>query len=344
MRWKSSSTSGWVCGEGMEVKRWLRIFALPGLAAAAAGGFLARRLRRGAAARAAPAEDADSTAENIEPTAGDAEAGGGIPVPPLALRRIVGPTDPADFDNPSGEPIWGDLALGPLAAGQAYRRIFDFGCGCGRNARQLMLQAAPPERYVGIDIHRGMIGWCRAHLAPRATGFEFHHHDVWNRTYAPENSRNEHLPLTPYGKDFTLVNAHSVFTHLLEHQTRFYLRECRDLLGKGGLLRTTWFFFHRDWFPVLAPHQHCLYVNEIDPTQAVYYDWDFFLELLRELGLKIVDVVWTKKAGYQSALYLAAGDAFEDLAPELTPPPVILGFGPSTPRDDDTPPSPGGNR
>lgn len=254
-----------------------------------------------------------------------------LPFPPLKLRRLVGPTDEADYDNPDGAPIWGQLTLGPLAPEEAYRRVFDFGCGCGRNARQLLLQARPPERYVGIDVNREMIRWCREHLRRAGCDVRFDHHDVYNVTYAPENSRAETLAIRHYGSDFTLLNAHSVFTHLYERQTEFYLAECRAMLAERGLLRTTWFFFDRAWFPVLAPHQHTLFVNDHDPTQAVYYDWGYFLALVARLELKIVHVNWTAKPGYQNEIYLARGDGFEDLTPGLEPPGTVLGFGASAP-------------
>jgi SAM-dependent methyltransferase len=255
-----------------------------------------------------------------------------LPVPPLELRRLVGPTDPRDFDNPDGRLIWGDLAYGPLKPGEAYRHVFDFGCGCGRNARQLLLQHQPPERYVGVDISRQMINWCKKNLS--RSGVEFFHHDVWspNPLYAPDNSRNEYLPLRHHGADFMLINAHSVFTHLLERQARFYLKELGFMLAENGLFRTTWFLFNRAWFPILNPDQHCLYVNTEDPTQAVYYDWGFFKNLVKEAGLRIIDATWTKISGHQSVVMLARGEAFEDKTDTIEPPDTILGFGYSTPR------------
>ncbi len=41
-----------------------------------------------------------------------------LPFPPLEYRQIVGPTDKAVFDNPSGDPVWGDLAIGPSHPGR----------------------------------------------------------------------------------------------------------------------------------------------------------------------------------------------------------------------------------
>jgi SAM-dependent methyltransferase len=257
-----------------------------------------------------------------------------LPIPPIEIRRLAGPTDPRDFDNPDGRLLWGDLVYGPLKPGEAYQHIFDFGCGCGRNARQFLLQHQPPIRYVGIDISRAMIEWCQKNL--RRPGVQFFHHDVWspNPAYAPDNSPNEYLPLRHCGEDFTLINAHSVFTHLLERQTRFYLKELRSMLAENGLFRTTWFFFNKAWFPVLNPDQHCLYVNGSDPTQAVYYDWDFFKSLCQEIGLKIIDASWTRINGYQSVILLARGEAFEDKSETIKPPETILGFGSSAPPSD----------
>ena len=73
---------------------------------------------------------------------------GDLPIPPLELRELVGPTDPALFDNPDG-----NLVV-PGLAPEAFSSVLDFGCGCGRLARQLIQQHPQPEIYLGIDLHR----------------------------------------------------------------------------------------------------------------------------------------------------------------------------------------------
>lgn len=255
-----------------------------------------------------------------------------LPIPPKQFRQMVGPVEEHYFDNPSGELIWGDLSFDPLKAGEAYQRVLDFGCGCGRDARRLMLQETPPEDYVGIDINKELINWCDKNLSNSKTRFYFH--DVWARTAAPNNSRNSKLPIRQHGDDFTVINAHSVFTHLYSHQTEFYLSEFGEMLSQKGIIRSTWFLFNRDWFPVLNEQQHCIYVNELDPTHAVYYDWGYLVRLFAELEYRIVGVNWTKKPGFQSVIYLAKDPAFEDLIGSIRPPDSILGFGKSTPRVD----------
>ncbi|HZO07354.1 MAG TPA: class I SAM-dependent methyltransferase, partial [Solirubrobacterales bacterium] len=102
-----------------------------------------------------------------------------LPIPPLEMREAVGPTDPAAFDNPGGAPVFPDLPE------SAYRSVLDFGCGCGRLARQLIQQQPQPQRYLGIDLHPVMVEWCAANLAPAAPQFEFRHHDVHYPTWNP---------------------------------------------------------------------------------------------------------------------------------------------------------------
>ena len=87
-----------------------------------------------------------------------------LPVPPPEMRALTGLTDEAFYDNPGGGLVLPEIESDPAA----YDRILDLGCGCGRVARQLIQQHPRPSRYVGIDLHRGMVGWCQAQLAPAA--------------------------------------------------------------------------------------------------------------------------------------------------------------------------------
>src|SRR5688572_23335866 len=67
-----------------------------------------------------------------------------LPIPPLAMRELVGRPDPVAFDNPTGALVFPDLMRelverpdpavfdnpsGGLDSG-AYASVFDFGCGC----------------------------------------------------------------------------------------------------------------------------------------------------------------------------------------------------------------------
>ncbi len=218
-----------------------------------------------------------------------------IPVPPLELRKLVGPTDTEAYDNPSGKPIYTEFRL----SHDAYDSVFDFGCGCGRLARRLLQQNPRPGRYVGIDVHRDMIDWCTKHLTPIDPNFQFLHHDVYSPEYAPGNSLRLAEPFpVPDGK-FSLVIAHSVFTHLFRRQTEYYLREVTRILKPHGVAFTSWFFFDKNSFPFLREGPFCLFASETNPLMAVIYDRNWFIETIRLSGLCVRNTKLPILAGHQ---------------------------------------------
>jgi SAM-dependent methyltransferase len=235
-----------------------------------------------------------------------------IPFPPLEFRKNVGPVDLAFFDNPSGELVF------PEIPPESYARVFDFGCGCGRIARQLLQQRVRPERYVGIDIHRAMVEWNRSNLSSVDPRFQFLVHDVFNLGLAPDNSRQDFAPFPVGDEEFTLVNAHSVFTHILQPAAVSYLHEVRRILAPDGIARTTWFFFDKRGFPWMEQDQVCLFVNEIDPTNAVIYDRNWFMETIAALGLTVVQVLPPALPGHQWTVFLKKGATEEGVGDLLT--------------------------
>lgn len=222
-----------------------------------------------------------------------------IPIPPLTLRAWVGPTDAADFDNPSGTPIYAQFAF-PL---ETYDAVFDFGCGCGRLARPLLQQIPRPRRYVGIDVHRAPIEWCRANLSAIDPNFQFLHHDVFSPSSGPDNTLRLALPFPASDATFSLVIAHSVFTHLTKSQAEFYLSETARILTREGVAFTTWFFFDRASFPFL-PEVYCLYTSEADFAQAVLFDREWFIATVRNLGLGVLMTRPPAIAGHQWTVIL----------------------------------------
>src|SRR3954470_8669207 len=207
-----------------------------------------------------------------------------LPLPPLEMRELVGPTDEAAFGHPSG-----DLAFPYLPRG-AYRHVFDFGCGCGRVARQLMQQRFTPEKYIGIDAHRGMIKWCQENLKPHAPNFEFVHHDVFNGYFNPRQSPDV-KPFPVPDRWATLVNAYSVFTHLTQREAEFYLDEVRRILAPDGVFHSTWFLFDKREFPMLQRNASGLYVSYEQPSAAVLFDRAWLQDWASQAGLVITYVI-----------------------------------------------------
>jgi len=246
----------------------------------------------------------------------------GPPLPPHELRVLVGTTDEAHYDNPTGEPLWG-------LPREAFDLVLDWGCGCGRLARKLLLQREPPRRYLGVDLHRGMVRWCSEHLAPLAPGFEFVHQDVRNVGLNPRGGAST-LPLPVADRVVSLFIGVSVFTHVLESAAAFYLGEVARVLRPGGVAMTTWFLFDKVDFPMMQESQNALFVNDVDPTNAVIYDRGWLRRTSAEKGLAIWRVEQPDVRGFQWRVWLApAGERpqvalpADAAAPGLRPSPLL---------------------
>jgi SAM-dependent methyltransferase len=222
-----------------------------------------------------------------------------IAFPPIEYRRMVGPTQLEAFDNPTAEPIYPELPQ------EVYDAVFDFGCGCGRLARRLLQQKPRPRRYVGTDLHRGMIEWCIENLSPIDPNFQFFHHDVYSpQRQARDNSYQLAAPFPGKDEEFSLVIAHSVFTHLYQQQAEYYLYEVARILRPRGVAFTSWFFFDKESFPFLREGPFCLHAGEEDPLLAVIYDRKWFIDTVRRFGLGVRFTVPPLVAGHQWQVFL----------------------------------------
>ena len=224
-----------------------------------------------------------------------------LPMPPVALRRSVGVEDPVHFENPHGI-----LAFSDHVPAEKYRRVFDFGCGCGRVARQMLLQTSNiPERYLGVDLFQPSIDWCNDNLTPANANFEFKHVDVYNAQLNPTGIQQAPLPTE---EKFSLINAHSVFTHIIEDNLKFYFGECVRVTEPDAIMRATWFLFDKRYFPMMQDFQNCLYINSDDCTNATIYDLNFVQNLYRQFGLRIIDVRRPGIRGHQWIIYSSKSD------------------------------------
>lgn len=221
-----------------------------------------------------------------------------LPYPPLEMRELVGQTDLRAYDNPSGALVY------PYIPAEQYDSVFDFGCGCGRVARQLLLQSVRPTRYVGVDLHKGMVEWCQRNLADGSGRFEFLHHDVFNIRFNPEGVQPPVMVFPVGDGEFTMVHALSVFTHLTQMQTEHYLREVARVLRSDGVFFSSWFFFDRSTVPFLPETHNALYVDYVDPTAAVLYDRSWVEHLASQLGMVISYVEAPKVRGHQWTLLM----------------------------------------
>jgi SAM-dependent methyltransferase len=239
-----------------------------------------------------------------------------LPIPSLPMREAVGPTDAAAFDNPSGRPIFPDVPL------EAYDSVFDFGCGCGRLARQLIQQTPRPRSYLGVDLHLPLVEWAQDNLAPRAGGFAFAHHDVRYDPWNPGDDKPDVAPFPAAEGSHSLVIAFSVFTHLIEAHAEHYLREVARILKPGGVFYSTWFLFDKQLFPMMQDFQNALYINDLNPANAVIFDQGWLVSMAAANGLAITAVEQPEVRGFHWYLTMQhAGEGTEavELPPDEAP-------------------------
>jgi SAM-dependent methyltransferase len=216
-----------------------------------------------------------------------------LPFPPLEMRELIGTADLAAFDNPAGSLVYDYIDS------NLYEKVFDFGCGCGRVARQLLQQRPAPKMYVGIDLHAGMIRWCQRNLQPVAPHFSFLHHDVFDVMFNPIPGSPSVAPFPVGDSQFTLVNAHSVFTHLTEEQAPYYLRECVRILTSDGVLHASWFLFDKQDHPMMHEHHNALYLSYQHPGAAVLFDKQWVKDTAHAAGLRICAIIPPWVRGHQ---------------------------------------------
>jgi SAM-dependent methyltransferase len=220
-----------------------------------------------------------------------------LPLPPIEFRHLVGPTAPEEFDSPLARRLFDDLPA------SFYDRVFDYGCGCGRLARQLLLHGPRPRQYTGIDPHKGMVEWCRAHISERAPEFTFLHHDVFQEFMNPGGAFDP-VPLPAVDGSVSLFLAWSVFTHLLQPDAEFALAELARILRPDGLAVTTWFLFDKTDFPMMQPFQNALYISDFDPTNAVIFDRAWLSRALAAAELSTVSMTPPTVRGHQWIVYV----------------------------------------
>ena len=148
-------------------------------------------------------------------------------------------------------------------------------------------------RYVGFDVDRDAIRWCRKVFRSDAR-FRFEIAQMSSPDNGGVARRRYEFPVPTRGADFIL--AKSVFTHLLEPTARSYLQETRRALAPGRKALVTAFLFargsrtDRGASPIFAFGDDRGLVRwrwKARPESAVAYEREHFLGLVSEAGLRV---------------------------------------------------------
>jgi SAM-dependent methyltransferase len=193
-----------------------------------------------------------------------------IPLPPESLMWSVGAASVENF-LVLGD-AWAQLVSHYVPENAA---ILDIGCGCGRAAR-VLVNNRWIRKYVGFDVIRENVDWCRRYIASRwPAETEFHWFDLYSREYNPNATlRAQELQFPCDDKEIDVVFAASLFTHLLEPDAVHYLAEIGRVLSPRG---TALLSMHDN---IVPGERFCGTETRIDIDPA------YFVELAARAGLR----------------------------------------------------------
>jgi SAM-dependent methyltransferase len=177
--------------------------------------------------------------------------------------------------------------------------VVELGCGCGRIARPLRDPLWDPwfeGTYVGVDIDREMIEYCRSNFPGDRFRFILSPHR--SLTYAHGNlhgaqdTPSKSVIADEQSKDF--VYSLSLYSHLLETELIEYMQESYRVLRTNGTMFMTffciehverggrWTFSHRRGNAYIESTRY--------PEAAVAYHETFVIDLAKECGFREITV------------------------------------------------------
>ncbi len=246
-------------------------------------------------------------------------------LPPVWLRDV----GPSNFEATGQEFLRYFIELAGL---KPVERVLDIGCGSGRMALPLTGYFTRAGSYVGLDVTRSSIVWCRQQITSRFSNFQFLHSDLYNLRYNPQGrleAKDYVFPLSSASFDFIFLT--SVFTHLLPEDTAQYLREIARLLQPDGRCLATFFLLNEaqeafakqglnDINFQYGPGPHRLRDKAI-PESAVAYQETYLSKLLDTCGLTPVLPIyygqWSGRSdglSYQDILLLKRRNDLTDVS------------------------------
>lgn len=157
----------------------------------------------------------------------------GLPLPPAFLRVLVAGSPDAhwflEIGKRGANSIENVLAKNDVDV-KKFKRILDFGCGCGRVIRHFKYLADRGLEIIGCDYNRKLIDWNNQNLR-----------------FASFTNNQLNPPATFADSEFDLVYSLSVFTHLDKNLQIEWMREIyRIIKGGGYLIITTQGTHYRD--------------------------------------------------------------------------------------------------
>ena len=182
--------------------------------------------------------------------------------------------------------------------------VLEVGCGVGRDAISLTKILSDKGQYVGFDIIKPSIDWCRQNITKKHKNFRFHCYDINSQIHNSGGTMSTtDIKLPAKDGSVDRIFLHSVFTHMFERDIVHYLNEFRRVLKPDGLVLASFFILDEAALDSLRKgkskgHRHSLsfdyklgkdcYINDENfPEGAVGYTPDKIRSMLKKAGLGI---------------------------------------------------------
>lgn len=182
--------------------------------------------------------------------------------------------------------------------------ILEIGCGVGRDAIELSKMLSKNGKYIGIDIIKPSIEWCKKNITPKHSNFKFIYYDIKSQIHnggGKINTTDIKLPIKDGAVDRIIL--HSVFTHMFENDIVHYLQEFRRVLKSDGLVLASFFIIDDHAIKSLQKNKNKIglhplsfehkinkgcFINDVDhPEGAVGYTPRRIKSMLRRTGFGI---------------------------------------------------------
>ena len=221
--------------------------------------------------------------------------------PDELIREHSGGIDRERFISMGDEIVQNSLIEG--AKLRPSHRILDVGCGCGKLARALTTYLSREGSYDGIDIGRDVINWCKERYETYSN-FRFHWADLRSDRYNPAGAFEASKYRFPFpNKEFDVVFAGSVFTHMMQEDMDNYVGEIARVMKRGGICLATYFVLDAvsreniaagltsPAFAYEFKSEACRVDNPAIPEAAIAYDEGLLRDLYGKHGLSIERIV-----------------------------------------------------
>ena len=181
-------------------------------------------------------------------------------------------------------------------------QVLDVGCGQGRLPIGI-LRVIGDINYIGIDVDKKSIDWCKRYIQLKHPSFKFKHLNLHNERYNKNGVKiDEEFCFDLAENSVDIIYLFSVFSHTTEEDLRAYLNDFFRILDKRGKIFFT--AFVENDVPNISINPESYHLKCSGPFHIVRYNKDFLFSILDEYGFSILGFTHRTEADSQSAIYL----------------------------------------